>query len=337
MIDFRSDTFTQPTAGMLEAMRNAVTGDDIFGEDPTVNALEARAAALFGMEAALYCPSGTMSNQIGIKAHTQPGDEVICEKTSHVYVYEGGGIAFNSGCQVKLIDGSFGKITASQIRESVNPDDIHRPPSRLVSLENSTNRGGGNCYTKKELIEIRKVCDEAGMKMHLDGARLFNAMQALGQSPVDFGLVFDSISICLNKGLGCPMGSILLGSQEYIKKSRRIRKIFGGGLRQAGYMAATGLYALEHHIERLRVDHDHAKMISQALGKKDFCGEIYPVMTNIVIMETREGYSAPEISAKLKNEGILAIAMTPRHLRFVTHLDISSSMVEKTLESIQSL
>jgi threonine aldolase len=249
-------------------------------------------------------------------------------------VYEAGGIAFNSGCQVKLIEGVYGKITAEQVRESVNPDDIHRPPSKLVSLENSTNRGGGNCYTKKELIEIKKVCEEQNMQLHLDGARLFNAMQAMGQSPVDFGLLFDSISICLNKGLGCPMGSILLGNKAFIKKARRIRKLFGGGMRQAGYMAATGLYALEHHVDRLKEDHDHAKLIAAALSKKDWCGTIYPVMTNIVIMETKEGFNAPAIAAKLKEMGILVIAMTGRHLRFVTHLDVTTPMVEKTLECI---
>lgn len=335
IIDFRSDTFTKPTPAMLEAIVSASVGDDVFGEDPTVNALEKKAAEMFGMDAALYCPSGTMSNQIGIRAHTSPGDEVICEKTSHVFLYEGGGIAVNAGCQVKLLDGEQGKIKAHQIEEAINPDDIHRPISRLVSLENSTNRGGGNYYDLETLAEIQAVCKKHDLKLHLDGARLFNAIVAAGYHPQQIGEKFDSISICLNKGLGCPMGSILMGNTGYIKKSRRIRKVMGGGLRQAGYMAAAGLYALHHHIERLAEDHYHAQVIASAISKKDYCKEVYPVKTNIIIFEVASPYTGAAVVAALKEKGILAIAMAPMQVRLVLHLDVTKEMVDYTLEEIQ--
>ncbi|MBY0535194.1 MAG: DegT/DnrJ/EryC1/StrS family aminotransferase [Chitinophagaceae bacterium] len=335
IVDFRSDTFTKPTPAMMESIVKASVGDDVFGEDPTVNALERKAAELFGMEAALYCPSGTMSNQIGIRAHTNPGDEVICEKTSHVYLYEGGGIAVNAGCQVKLLEGVQGKVKAHQIEEAINPDDIHRPISRLVSLENSTNRGGGNYYDLHSLAEIKAVCEKHDLKLHLDGARLFNAMVAAGQRPHEIGEKFDSISICLNKGLGCPMGSILMGSAAYIKKSRRIRKVMGGGLRQAGYMAAAGVYALDHHIDRLADDHAHAQLIADAISHKQYCKEVYPVKTNIIIFEVAAPHSGASIVASLKEKGILAIAMAPMQVRLVLHLDVTKEMVDYTLEQIK--
>ena len=312
VIDLRSDTFSKPTKGMLDAMLHAKVGDDVFGEDPTVNELEKKAAAMFGMEAALYSPSGTMSNQIGIKAHTQPGDEVICEFTSHVYQYEGGGIAFNSGASVQLIQGQLGKITADQVESAINPNDVHKPHSSLVSLENTANRGGGSCYSHiSEIENISKVCDANRLKLHLDGARLFNALVAKNESPKSYGKLFHSISVCLNKGLGCPIGSILLGTKEYITKARRIRKVFGGGMRQAGYMAATGLYALDHHIERLKEDHDHAKRIAGELCQKKFVGEILPVETNIIIVEIKGTKTPAEFVSDLKNENILALTMSP--------------------------
>ena len=337
IVDLRSDTFTQPSEGMLEAMYKARTGDDVFGEDPTVNELESMAAKLFGKEAALYCTSGTQSNQIGIKVHTQPADEVICEKTSHVYLYEGAGIAYNAGCQVKLLDGVYGKITAGQVAEAINPDDLHKPVSRLVSLENTANRGGGSCYSMESINEIKEVCVANNMALHLDGARLFNALVATKQNPTDYGKAFDSISICLNKGLGCPMGSILIGSADYVKKARRVRKVMGGGLRQAGYMAATGVYALKNNIERLHIDHDHARIVAEALVQQSFCDKLYPVETNIVIVEIKAPHTAPQLVTAFAEKGIRVIAMSDKLLRFVFHLDITPSMVDHTLEVIKSL
>ena len=247
---------------MLEAMFNAPVGDDVFGEDPSVNKLEAMSAEMFGMEAAVFCPSGTMTNQIAIKCHTQPGDEIICDKVSHVYIYEGGGIAFNSGCQVKALDGQRGRITANQVLESINPDDVHKARTSLISLENTANRGGGSCYEFAEIELIKEVCLNNNLKFHLDGARLWNALVAKTESPKQYGEVFDSISICLSKGMGTPVGSLLLGKTDFIKQARRVRKVFGGGMRQAGYLAAAGIYALENNIERLAEDHHHAKQIA---------------------------------------------------------------------------
>lgn len=337
IVDLRSDTFTQPTPGMLEAMFTAKTGDDVFGEDPTVNELEAYAASLFGKEAALYCPTGTMSNQIAIKAHTQPGDEVICDHTSHVYLYEGGGIAFNSGCSVRLLQGDRGRIEATQIVEAINPDDVHKPVSRLVSLENTANRGGGACYEWRELVEIKRVCAMNDLRLHLDGARLFNAIVAKNENPKDYGGVFDTISVCLNKGLGCPAGSILLGDSTFIRKARRIRKVFGGGMRQAGYLAASGLYALKHQVNRLADDHRHAKEIAAVLAGTSFCVSVFPVETNIIILEVGNGFTAPQIAEKLNALGVKTIAMSPVHLRMVLHLDISEEMVQFTIRQLESL
>ena len=335
-IDLRSDTFTKPTSAMLEAMCKARVGDDVFGEDPSVNELETRAAAMFGMEAALYSVSGTMSNQIGIKSHTQPGDEVICDVTSHVYQYEGGGIAFNSGASVQLIQGNLGRITADQVVASINPDDVHKPHSSLVSLENTANRGGGSCYDIREIEKIRTVCNQHNLKLHLDGARLFNAVVAKNESPKLYGKLFHSISVCLNKGLGCPLGSILMGSAEYIRKARRIRKVFGGGMRQAGYMAATGLYALDHHVHRLKEDHDNAKRIAGELCQKKFVGEILPVETNIIIFTLKEKTPA-EFIQELKKENILALPMSTTQVRMVLHLDVTKQMVEEVRKVIKGM
>src|SRR5688572_18819102 len=302
IVDLRSDTVTRPTPAMLEVMMSAEVGDDVFQEDPSVNKLESMAAEMFGMEAALYCPTGTMSNQIAIKAHTQPGDEVICDKTAHVYQHEGGGIASNAGAQVKLIEGDRGRLTAEAIAGAINPDDVHKAHTSLVCLENTSNRGGGSCYDLKSIESIRKVCDEKSLSLHLDGARLFNALIAGKESPENYGKLFHSISVCLNKGLGCPMGSILIGQTKFIKKARRIRKVFGGGMRQAGYMAAAGIYALKHNIERLEQDHEHARKIAETIAQKEFTDLILPVETNIIIFGVRSSYSNEDIAQKLRQE-----------------------------------
>jgi len=338
MIDYRSDTFTKPTPGMLQAMFTAEVGDDVFGEDPSVNKLESIAAEMFGMEAGLFCPSGTMTNQIAIKCHTQPGDEVICDKVSHVYIYEGGGIAFNSGAQVKAIDGDRGRITAEQVLNSVNPDDVHKAKSTLVSLENTANRGGGSCYEFAEIQKIKEACLVNNLKLHLDGARLFNALVSCNESPKQYGEIFDSISICLSKGLGTPVGSVLLGKKDFIKQARRVRKVFGGGMRQAGFMAAAGTYALEHHIERLEVDHIHAKQTAEALLKKEFTGKMLPVETNIIIFEVVDDfYSAKSLAEAFKKYDILVMPISSTQIRMVFHLDITEQMVKETLDAIIDL
>lgn len=334
-MDYRSDTFTKPGKGMLNAMIEANTGDDVFGEDPTVNKLEAMMSELFGMEAALYCPSGTMSNQIAIKVHTLPGDEVICSTLAHVYIYEGGGIAFNAGAQVRALEGDRGMITAADVEAAINPDDVHKARTSLVCLENTSNRGGGCCYEWEQIEQIREVCNKHGLKLHLDGARLFNALLATGQTAAQFGATFDSISVCLNKGMGCPMGSILLGSAAFIKEARRVRKKLGGGMRQAGYMAATGVYALENNMERLAEDHQHAKKIAGALLEREFTGHMLPVETNILIFEVKHPWTPITFRDFMQKEGIRVMAISPTQVRMVLHLDITPEMVEKTMEVIR--
>ena len=335
--DLRSDTFTKPSSAMLEAMFKAPVGDDVFGEDPSVNKLEAMAAEMFGMEAAIFCPSGTMTNQIAIKCHTQPGDEVICDKVSHVYIYEGGGIAFNSGCQVKALDGDRGRINAEQVMQSINADDVHKTRTRLVSLENTANRGGGSCYDFAEFQQIKEVCLKNKLNLHLDGARLWNALVARNEKPKQYGEIFDSISICLSKGMGTPVGSLLLGKSDFIKQARRVRKVFGGGMRQAGYMAAAGIYALENNIDRLADDHHHAKQIAAALGKKDFIGKIMPVETNIVIFEITGSYTPKSFCKKLAEHDILCLSISAMQVRMVTHLDFTKEMLNKLIEVIEAL
>ncbi len=335
--DLRSDTFTKPGTAMLEAMCTAPVGDDVFGEDPSVNRLEEMSASLFGMEAGLFCPSGTMTNQVGIKCHTQPGDEVICDFLSHVYIYEGGGIAFNSGCQVKPIQGDRGRITAGQVQLAINPVDVHKPASRLVCIENTANRGGGSCYEMAELEAIKEVCLQNNIKYHLDGARLWNALIAKKESPKQYGLLFDSISICLSKGLGAPVGSILLGKRDFIYQARRIRKVFGGGMRQAGYLAAAGIFALENNIERLETDHAHARQIAEALLKKDFVGKMLPVETNILIFEVSGEYNPATFTAFLKQHDILAIAISPTQVRMVIHLDVTAAMVANLIGLLEAI
>jgi threonine aldolase len=287
------------------------------------------------MEAGLFCPSGTMTNQVAIKCHTQPGDEVICDVTSHIYQYEGGGIAFTSGASVKLVYGEQGRITASQVLESINADDVHKARTNLVSLENTANRGGGSCYDFEEIRQIRTVCNDHNLPLHLDGARLFNALVAKKEDPKEYGTVFDSISICLSKGLGCPVGSVLLGTESFIRKARRIRKVLGGGMRQAGYLAAAGIYALNNHVQRLEQDHLHAKEIAAALKQKDI--KVLPVETNIIIFEAPKPYTPLTLVARLKEENILGYAISPTQVRLVVHLDITAAMIDKTVSVIKSL
>ena len=337
MIDFRSDTVTKPGSTMLESMMRAPIGDDVFGEDPSINALESMSASIFGMEAAVFCPSGTMTNQIAIKCHTRPGDEVICDHMSHIYLYEGGGIAANAGASVKLLKGDRGRITANMVAAAINPVDIHKPASTLVSLENTTNRGGGSCYEFTDIQSIKEVCLKNNLKLHLDGARIFNAIIAKKESPKWYGETFDSISVCLSKGLGAPVGSVLLGTQDFIQKARRVRKLFGGGMRQAGYLAAAGIYALENNVNRLEEDYLHTKMLETAVAKKDFVGDILPVETNILIFEVKGRYTSPLLTAKLQEHGILAIAISPTQVRLVVHLNISLQEIQTTISLIETL
>jgi threonine aldolase len=336
IVDFRSDTVTKPTRPMLEAMNNAPVGDDVFGEDPSINGLEEYAAGLFGMEKAIFCPSGTMTNQIAIKCHTQPGDEVICDELSHVYQYEGGGIAFNSGASVKLLYGDRGRITASLVEQNIQPDDIHRPVSSLVVVENTSNRGGGSCYEFTELEKIGKLCKEKKLAFHIDGARLFNALVAKKQTTQQYGQLFDSISICLSKGLGAPVGSLLLGKQDFIKKARRVRKAFGGGMRQAGSLAAAGLYALKNHVDRLSEDHEHASQLNLMLTTLPFVKEILPVETNIIIAECVSDFDLLGWQSKMKEKGILFYAISKNKFRLVTHLDITPEMINYFETTIKS-
>jgi threonine aldolase len=337
IIDFRSDTVTKPTPQMLDAMLKAEVGDDVFREDPTVNRLEKKMAARFNMESALWCASGTMSNQVAIASHTRPGDEVICEQESHVYYYEGGGIAYNAGCQTKTLAGDRGRINARQVLMSINPDDVHKSHSSLVCLENTSNRGGGSCYELEEIEKIRRICDEYHLKLHLDGARLYNALVAKKEKETAFGKLFHSISVCFNKGLGCPAGSILLGSEAFIRQAIRVRKVFGGGMRQAGFLAATALYALEHHVERLATDHLHAKRIGEALKKHPLVKMVLPVETNLVIFELIDGEDPRAFITFMKEKGILLLTITNIRLRIVTHLDVSSKMVDYFLKTLDQI
>jgi threonine aldolase len=329
-IDLRSDTVTQPTPAMREAMFTAPLGDDVFGDDPTINALESKAADLFGTEAALFCSSGTMTNQIAIRVHTRPGSEVICDKLSHIYLYEGGGIALNSLSSVKLLEGDKGRLTDKQVKEAINnPDDVHAAVTSLVSLENTVNKGGGCYYDIAEIEKIKVVCNENHLPLHLDGARLFNALVETNESPAQYEAVFDSISICLSKGLGCPVGSLLLGNKEFIKQARRVRKAMGGGWRQAGFLAAAGIYALDNHVVRLKEDHSRAKAIGQILETLTEVEYIYPIDTNIVIFQLPETILAADYVSMLATKGILAVTFGKHLVRFVTHLDFSDEQLAR--------
>jgi len=337
IIDLRSDTVTRPSKGMLDAMTSAKVGDDVFGDDPTVIKLEEKAAIMLGKEEALYCPSGTMTNQIAMKVHTKPGDEVICDESSHVYRYEGGGIGFNSGASVRLINGDRGRINAQQVIENINPDDPHFPVSGLVVAENTSNRGGGSCYEFIELKKISEACKKNNLKFHLDGARLFNALTETGESTKQVGEIFDSVSICLSKGLGAPVGSLLIGDSDFIKQALRIRKVFGGGMRQAGYIAAAGIYALENNISRLNEDHQKAKIIGQTLQSCDFVKEVLSIETNIIVFKLTDDYHDINFLELLKSKNILAVGFGPQTIRMVTHLDFSDEMLDDLLSILKTI
>ena len=338
IVDLRSDTVTRPTQGMLDAMFSAKVGDDVFGEDETVNALEAKAAGLFGMEAALFCPSGTMTNQIAIKCFTNPLEEVICDETAHVYRYEGGGIAFNSAASVRLLYGDRGRLTAEQIEHHINPhDNIHHPKSTLVVLENTVNRGGGSYYDVNQIEPIYHLCRMKGMALHLDGARLFNALVETGDDPREYGRMFDGISVCLSKGLGAPVGSLLLGSRETITRAKRVRKVLGGGWRQAGYLAAAGIYALDHHVARLKTGHHHAREIGRVLQEQPYVKSLMPDDTNIIIFELEEAHDADHFVERLKEAGIRCNTFGHQMIRFVTHLDITPEMVDHTIAVLKKM
>ncbi len=339
LINLISDTVTIPTPDMLKSMMAAKVGDDVFGEDPTVNQLQEKAAALFGKESALFCPSGTMTNQIAIKTHTQPLDEMICDHSSHVYQYETAGFAFNSGISVALINGNNGKITADQIADKIKPEFDWHPKSTLVVLENTCNKGGGSIYTLAEIEPIRQLCVENRLKLHLDGARIFNALVETTESPLAVGQLFDSISICLSKGLGAPVGSLLIGTKPFIQQAKRFRKVMGGGMRQAGYLAAAGIYALDYHVDRLKIDNNRAKKIGQLLAQISFVKSVNPVQSNIIIFHLQGDLTANTVTDLLKTYGILASTFGPQTIRFVFHLDISEAMmssIEATLLQIEN-
>jgi len=337
LIDLRSDTVTRPTPGMLDAMMQAPVGDDVFGEDPSLNRLEAITAELFGMEAALFCPSGTQTNQVAIHCHTRPGDEIICDALSHIYQYEGGGMAFNSGCQPKLIQGNRGRINAKQVEESINPQHDYKAFSRLVSLENTTNRGGGACYQLNDIQEIKLVCRKNNLRLHLDGARLWNALIAKNEKAGQYGAIFDSISVCLSKGLGAPAGSLLVGSKDFIRQARRIRKIMGGGMRQAGYLAAAGIYALENHVNRLEEDHRHAQAIAEILSEKNWIESILPAETNLLVFSIQPPYTPQAFADYLAQREILCFPISATEVRMVTHLDVTPVMIDRLREILKSM
>ncbi|MEE9364999.1 MAG: GntG family PLP-dependent aldolase [Cellulophaga sp.] len=338
-INLISDTVTKPTSEMLEAMLHAEVGDDVFKNDPTVNQLESKTAALFGMEAALFFPSGTMANQVAIKIHTQPGEQLICDKYAHIYNYEGGGVSFNSGVSCKLIDGTRGMMTAEQVEAAINPPDFyHSPLTTLVCIENTTNKGGGACWDFEELKNIKEVCSKHRLAYHLDGARLWNALVAKNESAKQYGQLFNSISVCLSKGLGCPVGSVLVGSVEFIQKAIRVRKVFGGGMRQAGFLAAAGIYALDNNINRLAEDHKKAKEIGEVLNNLPSIKKVEPIETNILIFEVNENrIKAEEFIQTLKNNDIHIIGMGQGKLRIVTHLDYTDQMHQEFLSILKNM
>ena len=338
MIDLRSDTVTKPSAGMLEFMMKASVGDMIFGEDPAVNELERMAAEMFGMDAALFCPSGTMTNQIAIKAHTRPGDEVICSRMAHIYQFEAGGVAFNSGASVALIDSGNGTFTAEDVKQYINnPEDWHKAYTRLVEVENTVNRGAGACWDFEELKRIRELCDSRSLGYHLDGARLFNAMAADGRKPAEYGAIFDSVSICLSKGLGAPVGSVLIGNKEIIKQGARIRKVLGGAMRQAGYIAAAGIYALRNNVSRLTDDHRNAAALAEALNECSLTEKVHYGGTNIVIFTLKPPATASDFLDRIRQRGILALKTGERSIRMVTHLDVSDDQIREACGILATL
>ena len=336
IIDFRSDTVTKPTAGMQAAMMAAEVGDDVFGSDPTVNALEDKAAQLFGMEAALYCPSGTMTNQIALQVHCGRLDEVVCDFTAHIYQYETGGYAYNGGIAIKPIQTPLGKLEAKDIKDYINPDFDWLPSTGLISIENTCNRAGGLIYTYEEMNSISEACRSLNVGFHLDGARLFNALVELNIKPIEVGKLFDTISICMSKGLGAPVGSLLLGSKKQIKLARRLRKVMGGGMRQAGYLAAACIYALDHHVDRLKDDHKKVKLLKATLREVSYVKEIKPVQSNMVIFSV-DGMNAAEFSEEMKKANILCTGMSDTWVRFVTHMDVSFDDVAMACERLKKI
>lgn len=336
MIDLRSDTVTKPSPEMLETMIKATVGDDVFGEDPTVNELEKYAANLFGKESALFCSSGTQTNQIAINVHVKPGGEVICHKESHIYKYEGGGIARNSGASVRLLDGNRGRICADEVKNWINPEnDVHFPLTQLISIEDTANRGGGAIYNFEEIKKLRTLSNETNIPLHLDGARVFNSLIENGIDYKTYGSQFDSISICLSKGLGAPIGSLLLGDKDFIKKAHRVRKVFGGGMRQAGIIAAGGLFALKNHINRLKEDHLNAKQLEKTLISCQWVDSVIPVETNIVVAILKEMHKRDEIIEKLKTKNILIMPFGPGMLRLVTHLDVNKQEINQVCDELK--
>lgn len=338
MVDLRSDTVTRPTPAMREAMMSAEVGDDVFGEDPTVNTLEERMAALFGHEAGLFCASGTLTNQIAVNVHTRPGDEVIGDEGMHIYRYEGGGVMANSGCSVKLLVGDRGRFTAEDVEASINdPDNPHLARTRLVNVENSANRGGGSVWDIGEVERIRRVCDAHGLALHMDGARIFNAMAVDSTKPTQWGSLFHSISICLSKGLGAPVGSVLTGTKHFIHEARRVRKRFGGGMRQAGILAAAGLHALDHHVARLTEDHARAELLGTALAAHPHVATVLAVQTNIVVAKLRGQVPVDRFLAQLRGHGVLAVAFGPGMVRMVTHLDVDDEALDRVIAALRSI
>jgi len=338
MIDLRSDTVTKPSAAMREAMLNAAVGDDVFGEDPTVNSLEARVAELFGHEAGLYCPSGTMTNQIAINIHTRPGDEIICDEGAHIYRYEGGGTMATSGCSVKFVPSDHGRFTAEHVEAAINDTGAHwLARTRLVNIENTCNRGGGAVWSLTEVDRIRTVCNSHGLAMHMDGARIFNALAVTKETPSEWGKRFDTISICLSKGLGAPVGSILVGNKALLANARRVRKRLGGGMRQAGLLAAAGHFALDHHVDRLVDDHERAKKLGNAIADLPYVDHVMPVETNIIIFTLAGGRMAAPLLSELKEAGINAAAFGPDMIRMVLHLDVNDADVDRTIAVLRKV
>ncbi|MBL1280742.1 MAG: aminotransferase class V-fold PLP-dependent enzyme [Fluviicola sp.] len=337
MIDFRSDTVTKPSKEMKDAMFAAPVGDDVFSEDPSINELQQFAANMFGMEDAIYCSSGTQTNQIAINIHARPGGEVITHEESHIYKYEGGGIAKNTGASVRLIRGNRGRLTLQDVEKWINPDDIHLPVTQLVSLEDTSNRGGGAIYDFEEIKRISAFCRKNKMPIHLDGARLMNAMVENKIDLKEYASQFDSISLCLSKGLGAPVGSLLIGTKDFIKQSRRVRKVFGGGMRQAGIIAAGGLYALKNNIYRLAEDHQHAKALEATLNELTWVESVLEVETNIVVVNLKDASKRDAIISEFERNGIKIVAFGPAMLRFVTHLDISSADIDQTISILKKI
>jgi len=338
IVDLRSDTVTKPTPAMHQAMMQAEVGDDVFGEDPSVINLEKKCAALLGMDAAVFCPSGTMTNPIGIKINTQPYDEVICYKGSHIYKYEGGGVAGNSLASVRLLDGDRGRISVSEIEQNINNiNDAHLPITSVVSLENTVVREAGSYYTLDQIKTISEFARSKNLKMHLDGARLFNALVETRDNAVEYGKYFDTISICLSKGLGAPVGSVLVCKKELEPKARRIRKAFGGGMRQAGFLAAAASYALDQHVVRLKEDHARARVLGKTLANLSWVKSVMPVDTNIVIFSVANTTTPEKVLAQLNEHQIKALKFGAQEIRLVTHLDFTDKMLDKAVEVLTKI